>query len=235
MGGRGAESPPHGPASGPGLGVEAAPSLDLVRGGSRPLLLAPRPSPQELPLAHGAGAGGGDCLPPSAQGLLLLRCAAGGSRLQRSRGALNSHRDEDSGQIPAQPLHCNVGRPLPAVMLSVLWHCPALRCKASASSPAEWVWEPCMLAAVRMCVDSLIPLASTRYRDSRDCPLSTRNLSETGRGAEPGLRGGWACVQILTRSIASQLPQVPSLTLSLLFCKVRVTNPPSQSGGKGGR
>ena len=124
------------------------------------------------------------------------------------RDALNSHRGEDSGQIPAQPLCCNVGCPLPAVMLSVPWHCPALGCKASFSSPAEWLWEPYMLAAARMCVDSLIPLAE--YQDSRDCRLPMRNHSETGSRAEPGLRGGWACVRILTRSTASQLPQVPS-------------------------
>lgn len=43
-----------------------------------------------------------------------------------------------------------------------------------------------MLAAVRMCVDSLIPLASTRYRNNRDCPLPMRNLSETGSGQSLG-------------------------------------------------
>lgn len=80
-----------------------------------------------------------------------------------------------------------------------------------------------------MNVDKLISLLlGVRYWAQQGCPLHTKSLAGKEVGQNLSLQGGWASIGILTRSTAYQLPHMPSLTLSLLFCKVGVNTPPLQ-------
>lgn len=92
-----------------------------------------------------------------------------------------------------------------------------------------------MLAATGMDVDKLILLLlSVRYSAQQDCPLPMKNLARQEVGAELELEG-WEWMGLHSNSdslTALKLPYMPSLTLSLLFCKVGVHTPPLQGGSK---